>query len=153
MVDSCFTQEQIAEYKEAFSMFDKNSDGVITVQEVGTVLRSLGADPTSQEIESLLNDMDLDRNGTIDFTEFLATMNSFYNSAKEISREEILDIFSIFDRDGDGYITGDEIMELTTILDENLTESEIKNMICEIDLDKDGRIDLEEFKKILLTKS
>ena len=36
------TEEQIAEFKEAFSLFDKDGDGTITTKELGTVMRSLG---------------------------------------------------------------------------------------------------------------
>ncbi len=38
------TEEQIAEFKEAFSFFDKDGDGTITTKELGTVMRSLGHD-------------------------------------------------------------------------------------------------------------
>ena len=31
------TEEQIAEFKEAFSLFDKDGDGTITTKELGTV--------------------------------------------------------------------------------------------------------------------
>ncbi len=40
------TDEQIAEFKEAFSLFDKDGDGTITTKELGTVMRSLGQNPT-----------------------------------------------------------------------------------------------------------
>jgi hypothetical protein len=40
------SEEQIAEFKEAFSLFDRDGDGKITSKELGTVMRSLGANPT-----------------------------------------------------------------------------------------------------------
>lgn len=40
------TEEQIAEFKEAFSLFDKDGDGNITTKELGTVMRSLGTTET-----------------------------------------------------------------------------------------------------------
>jgi hypothetical protein len=43
------TEEQIAEFKEAFSLFDKDGDGTITTKELGTVMRSLGQNPTEAE--------------------------------------------------------------------------------------------------------
>ncbi len=42
------TEEQIAEFKEAFSLFDKDGDGTITTKELGTVMRSLGQNPTGE---------------------------------------------------------------------------------------------------------
>ena len=45
-----FTEEQITELKEAFSLFDQNCDGTITTKQLGTVMRSLGSNPTEAEI-------------------------------------------------------------------------------------------------------
>ena len=39
-------QEQIAEYKEIFAMFDKNGDGTISTKELGTVIRATGSNPS-----------------------------------------------------------------------------------------------------------
>ena len=73
MADS-LTEEQIAEFKEAFSLFDKDGDGTITTKELGTVMRSLGKNPTEDELQSLVKQADADGNGTIDFPEFIAFM-------------------------------------------------------------------------------
>jgi len=47
------TEEQIAEFKEAFSLFDKDGDGTITTKELGTVMRSLGQNPTEAELQAM----------------------------------------------------------------------------------------------------
>lgn len=47
------TEEQIAEFKEAFSLFDKDGDGTITTKELGTVMRSLGQNPTEAELQGI----------------------------------------------------------------------------------------------------
>merc|ERR1711997_691366 len=65
------TEEQIAEFKEAFSLFGKDGDGTITTKELGTVMRSLGQNPTEAELQDMINEVDADGNGTIDFPEFL----------------------------------------------------------------------------------
>ncbi|XP_013381518.1 calmodulin-like isoform X2 [Lingula anatina] len=68
------TDEQIAEFKEAFSLFDKNGDGTITTKELGTVMRSLGLNPTEAELVDMIKEVDADGNGTIDLPEFLTMM-------------------------------------------------------------------------------
>lgn len=59
------TEEQIAEFKEAFSLFDKDGDGTITTKELGTVMRSLGQNPTEAELQDMINEVDAD--GKSDF--------------------------------------------------------------------------------------
>ena len=70
------TSEQIAEFKEAFSLFDKDGDGSITTKELGIVMRSLGQNPTEAELQDMINEVDADGSGTIDFPEFLTMKKS-----------------------------------------------------------------------------
>ena len=49
-----------AEFKEAFSLFDKNGDGFISSKELGIVMRSLGQNPTEAELQDMINEVDFD---------------------------------------------------------------------------------------------
>lgn len=57
------TEEQIAEFREAFNLFDKDGDGNITTKELGTCMRSLGQNPTEAEISELICEVDLEGTG------------------------------------------------------------------------------------------
>jgi calmodulin len=92
MVDQ-LTEEQIAEFKEAFSLFDRDGDGKITSKELGTVMRSLGQNPTEQEISDMINEVDTDNNGTIDFPEFLTMMAKKMKDTD--TEEEIKEAFKV----------------------------------------------------------
>lgn len=73
MVDE-LTDQQVKDFREAFSLFDKNGDGAISLKELGIVMRSLGQNPTEKELQALINEADDDASGTIDFSEFLTLM-------------------------------------------------------------------------------
>lgn len=54
----------LTEFKEAFSLFDKDGDGTITTKELGTVMRSLGQNPTEAELQDMINEVDADGENT-----------------------------------------------------------------------------------------
>lgn len=65
------TPQQISEFKEVFSLFDVDNDGHVSTKELGTVMRSLGQNPSDQELEEMLVELDKDNNGFIEFPEVL----------------------------------------------------------------------------------
>ncbi|CAF4821943.1 unnamed protein product [Rotaria sp. Silwood1] len=135
------TEEQIAEFKEAFSLFDKDGDGTITTKELGTVMRSLGQNPTEAELQDMINEVDADGNGTIDFPEFLTMMARKMKDTD--SEEEIREAFRVFDKDGNGFISAAELRHVMTNLGEKLTDEEVDEMIREADIDGDGQVNYE----------
>ena len=94
MGDEQLTEEQIAEFKEAFSLFDKDGDGTITTKELGTVMRSLGQNPTEAELQDMINEVDADGNGTIDFPEFLSLMARKMKDTD--TEEELIEAFKVW---------------------------------------------------------
>ncbi|KAM3145871.1 hypothetical protein pb186bvf_002166 [Paramecium bursaria] len=144
------TEEQIAEFKEAFALFDKDGDGTITTKELGTVMRSLGQNPTEAELQDMINEVDADGNGTIDFPEFLALMAR--KMKEQDSEEELIEAFKVFDRDGNGLISAAELRHVMTNLGEKLTDDEVDEMIREADIDGDGHINYEEFVRMMVSK-
>ena len=122
-------------------MFDKDGDGTITTKELGTVMRSLGHHPTEAELEDMINEVDADGNGIIDFTEFIDMMARKMKGTD--SEEEIKEAFRVFDKDGDGLISIAEMREVMTNLGENLTDEELDEMIQEADTDGDGQVNYD----------
>ncbi|VAH41965.1 unnamed protein product [Triticum turgidum subsp. durum] len=145
------TDDQIAEFKEAFSLFDKDGDGCITTKELGTVMRSLGQNPTEAELQDMINEVDADGNGTIDFPEFLNLMARKMKDTD--SEEELKEAFRVFDKDQNGFISAAELRHVMTNLGEKLTDEEVDEMIREADVDGDGQINYEEFVKVMMMLS
>ena len=142
------TEEQIGEYRDAFSLYDKDSDGKITISELDTVMRSLGQNPTEVELQKMLDKIDVDRNGTIEFEEFLQLMSQEWIDPEVETREA----FKLFDKDGDGYVTAMELKQVMAALGERLTDQQIIEMMEEADSDKNGKISYDEFKKMMADK-
>ncbi|KAF3627290.1 Calmodulin-3 [Capsicum annuum] len=142
-------EDQIVEFQEAFNLFDKDGDGCISVEELATVIRSLDQNPTEEELQEMINEVDVDGNGTIEFTEFLNLM------AKKIKEtdgeEELKEAFKVFDKDQNGYISATELRHVMINLGEKLTDEEVEQMIREADLDGDGQVNFDEFVKMMMT--
>ncbi|GAB0497375.1 hypothetical protein I4F81_002976 [Pyropia yezoensis] len=141
------SEETIREFKEAFALFDKDGDGTITSTELGAVMRSLGQQPTEAALKQMISEVDADGSGTIDFAEFLTLMSRKMKSAD--SQAEILEAFKVFDKDGSGKISADELRQVMNNLGEKLSDEEVSEMIREADTNGDGEIDVKEFVKMM----
>jgi len=141
-----FKEREVIEYEEAFLVFDLDVDGVITVDELGTVMVALGQRPSLEEIQALIQGVDSDNSGTVDFDEFLGMMSARMHSDPE---QELKEVFGVFDSDSDGYISAYELYDVLSRLDDSITRDEVDFMIKEADTNGDGKVDFPEFKNIL----
>ena len=107
-----------------------DGDGTITTSELGTVMRSLGQNPTEAELRDMISEVDADGNGSIDFPEFLTMMARKMRDTD--SEEEIKEAFKVFDKDGNGYISAAELRHVMTNLGEKLSEAEVDEMIRDL---------------------
>lgn len=146
-----FTDDQMDELKEAFAIYDTNRDGIITTRELGTVMRQLGQNPTEAEILEMIKQVDKDRSGTINFSEFVALMEEKMKTVD--TEEDVRDAFRVFDVNGNGQISAHELRHVATNLGEKLTEEEANEMIRVADSDGDGLIDYKDFINMMIPKN
>ncbi|KAI5082863.1 hypothetical protein GOP47_0002606 [Adiantum capillus-veneris] len=144
------TAEQIQEFKEAFDLFDKKRDGSIATTDLGTVMRSLGQNPTEAELQDMTREVDPQAKGTVDFGDFLPLMARKMKDTD--SEEELKEAFKVFDKDRNGFISAPELRHVMTNLGEKLTDEEVDEMIREAGIDPEGRVNYDEFVKMLLSK-
>src|ERR1700685_3767441 len=76
------------------------------------VMRSLGQNPTEAELQDMINEVDADGNGEIDFPEFLTMMARKMKDTD--SEEQIKEAFKVFDKNGDGKISAAELRHVMT---------------------------------------
>jgi calmodulin len=144
------TDQQTADAKEAFALFDKDNDGCITTPELGTVMRALGKNPTEAEVRNLVKEIDPDGRGVINLQEFLGVMARDIRSYD--SENDIRNAWKVFDKDQRGWIEAKELRHVLTNIGEKLSGNEMDDMIKEADPDNDGKIQYEEFVRLLLAR-
>ena len=69
---SKLTEEQLGELKKAFTVMDTNGDGVVTKEELKTLLSGLGEDVTDEVVDEMINIADANGDGKVNFDEFCA---------------------------------------------------------------------------------
>ena len=144
------TDEQIIEFREAFQAFDKDGSGSITTRELGTVLCSLGQNLSESEIKEMIDIVDEDKNGTIDFQEFLHLMERKMKLTNK--EEELLDAFNILDKDGSGKISKYELRYIIMSTQSNINGDDIEEFIKTVGTDEEGNIDIQDLIEILLSQ-
>ena len=128
------TQEQITEYKEIYDIFDSDGSGNISDQEVAQVMRTLGQNPTDEEVAELVKKIDVSGDGEIDFLEFLLMMVQQLKQEMN-AEEELVEVFKIFDKDGDGQINLADLVNRFAELGDPISNDEAMDMIkfCDVD--------------------
>ena len=150
MVDK-LTNEEITEFKAAFDYFDKDRDGKIDINELGGFMRNFGQNPNEDDLRGMLKDVDLNGDGVINFNEFVCLLIKDLKGV-DIWKEELYEVFKVFDKNGDNFITAYELNQIMVLLGEEIDSEEINYMIKEVDMDGDGQISLEEFMNIMTKK-
>lgn len=142
--------DSVAEYREAFDMFDKDGDGALTHLELRTVLESMGLVMTDAELQELALAMDADNSGKIEFSEFLEMMATKQREAENMTFEsELREAFQEVDRNGDGFISAFELQQIMNLLGEPLKDDEVREMIAVADSQGLGKVSFEDFQRIV----
>jgi Ca2+-binding EF-hand superfamily protein len=137
------TEDQEDEIREVFDLFDVDENGTVARKELKLMMRALGVEARKETLARL----QAGKTGPLTFEEFLGLMTQILNE-QEI-QEEMMKIFNLFDVDGKGKITFDNLKSVAQQLAENVTDEELREMIREADLDRDGAVNASEFVRIM----
>ncbi|KAL3362898.1 hypothetical protein AABB24_012274, partial [Solanum stoloniferum] len=151
------------ELRGIFATFDKNNDGYITKQELKQSLKNIGIFMEDGDILEMVEKVDSNKDGLIDIDEFYELCHSFLGIEKVVSEEEggvekgeeeegdLKDAFDVFDYDKDGLISEEELSKVLSSLGLNQGKrlDDCKEMIRNVDVDGDGMVNFDEFKKMM----
>jgi len=146
-----FSDDQKAEFREAFSLFDRAGDDKIFLAQAGDVFRALGQNPTNIEVAKVLGnptneDLNVKR---LSFDEFLPMLQSITKNSEQGSYEDFVEGLRVFDKDGNGLILAAEIRHVLSTMGERLTEAEVNQLLQGFE-DQNGMINYEEFIRTVL---
>ncbi|XP_075163956.1 ecdysone-induced protein 63F 1 isoform X2 [Haematobia irritans] len=165
-----FTEVELSDLRTAFDLLDRNRDGRVTANELQFMLKNLGINVRDEIINDLIREASHSGNGLINEAEFLQWVGRIQalrdeqhqqqqqqqeeNASKpdelDDVTEDLIAAFRVFDRDGNGFITRDELQTAMEMIGEPLTETQLTQLLAIADLDQDGRINYEEFTRLLL---
>lgn len=144
------TPEQLHEFETAFNQFDSDKDGRITIQELGSMMRSIGQTPTDIELKEMIEEVDQDKDNSIDFNEFVSMMMKSIHDVD--SEERTLEAFKVFDRDGSGVIRVSELKSIMMQVGSPISETEADDLL-QLANQEEGLIDYVEFVKSIFGTS
>ncbi|KAL9233200.1 hypothetical protein vseg_008225 [Gypsophila vaccaria] len=145
----------VAEIRRVFDMFDQNGDGRITTGELTTSLRNMGIFIPDTDLAQMVSHIDVNGDGCVDGLEFESLytliMEKDDDHHDENDDHDIREAFNVFDKNGDGFIS---VEELRSVLDslglsQGRNLEDCKLMIRKVDVDGDGRVNFVEFKKMM----
>ena len=106
-------------------------------------LEHYGKIMSDEEVEQMFNAVDIDKSGFIDYSEFVVAA---MNESQLTTNDKLQAAFKMFDKDGSGVISPDEIKEVLSFGGSNaLNKSQIDAIVKQVDENGDGEISFEEF--------
>ncbi|XP_067660381.1 calmodulin-4-like [Haliotis asinina] len=147
------TLKQLQMYTKMFKEVDLNHDGRLNRSEVKGLCVELGFDYDDSQVKQLFSELDKDKSGDVTLDEFLSAMQPITKEEKRCATFRRM--FRRMDLNKDGFLSVSELHgALSSVVgegEEPLSAQEVKDMIAQVDINGDDRLDYEEF--LLLMKS
>ncbi|NXL00716.1 CABP4 protein, partial [Mesembrinibis cayennensis] len=134
------------ELLDAFKEFDTDQDGYISYKDLGACMRTLGYMPTEMELIEISQHIKMRMGGRVDFEDFVQMMGPKLReeTAHMVGVRELKIAFREFDVNGDGEISSAEMREaIAALLGEQLKAQEVDEILQDVDLNGDGRVDFD----------
>jgi calmodulin len=134
---------EIREFKEAFSLFNKDGTGLIGVAELKELLNSVGSKPTEEELQQLIDPYDPSGKATLNFPAFLNMMAVLRPQDGQKEKDEMFNLISNHQE----VCTQASFRHIVTAMGEKVTDEETQEMIRKINTSRTGQITRDEFNR------
>merc|ERR1712112_752717 len=145
--------DEIKCLKNCFDLFDSKKQTFLSADDLDEILRAMGFRPSVEELKAILEEIDEDGSGEIEFAEFCQLCAKFLVEDPDIEtlKRELKAAFRIYDKDGQGFITMDTLRGLISELLTPLSQEELDGIIDELDEDGSGTMDFDEFCEMMMS--
>ena len=140
-------EQTMADIKQTFEQFDTSGEERIKCSQLKFAIRALGFEPKKEEINKIIEQIDKNNTGFISYEDFVSLMAKRFT--EKDTNDEIMKAFQLFNSDGTGGISFENLKRVAKELGENLSDDELKEMITEADRDGDGIVNSQEFLRIM----
>jgi calmodulin len=144
------SKDELAEFREIFNLVDKDKGGSISRDELGELMDTLGIRASKEEIDLMINEIDEDNNGEIDFEEFVAVMSRKVNA--NYTSTEVKSAFKAFEINGSsGYVTIDSLRKaLMSYGTEKLSLQQANDLLSQLGQDNQGRVNYIDYVNMMM---
>ncbi|XP_072034075.1 calmodulin-like [Amphiura filiformis] len=146
--DTSLSKKEVSELRYAFDVFEtfEGSNHILT-KNLGKVLRSLGQNMMSTDIQTMQNELDEVGIGRIAFPKFLKAMEEKMKAHR--IDQELKNAFRVFDKGDTGFVPIKEICTVLSVAADDIPQKDLDDMARDLDLNRDGRLDYQEFLNMM----
>ena len=138
-------KEHLQKLRNIFYKIDLNMDGKLSREELYTAYKEAKIDISKEELNKIIKFMDFDGNGYIEYEEFIRVTLPKEQLFTDIN---LKNAFEMFDKDKNGTISVDEIIEVIGI-DKEFDKNAIEELKKEVSYDGNKEIDFKHFKDFM----
>ncbi|XP_071540077.1 troponin C-like [Panulirus ornatus] len=137
--------------RKAFATVDKLKRGYVEAKDLEGMFNNMGTAFDVEDLNETIKRVDIDQDGKINFDKFVIIASNFLQEDdEETITNELKEAFRLYDKEGNGYITTQTLKEILKELDNKLSDSDLNEIISEIDEDGKGKVDFEGFRELMI---
>ncbi len=142
-----WTEDKLTELRELLKNFDPKQDGHYDCGELGTLLRVLGHNPSSQQVDAFNKLVDPEHKGYFQFGDLIRSLDTF--GFKDPTQAEVEEALALLDQERTGNVSVTTLKEVLMEYDEKLTQEEFDRIAKELDPQATGKVSTKAFVSLI----